>query len=178
MSLYTDEEIQDFLIFLKAYAAGKFPTDRPPDPPKLVLRLSKEKLIQQCTSKPEILISIYNSDQLDVPTATRVINFYVKNGYLPPPRGVDEVDRLKLIQAFDLDGPEQRANFARCAELIKDFFGYVTTISIFKESVQEVCAVAGNFPVDPGYRIESESGICSHVSLRTDGEPMVCQIYL
>ncbi|KAF8580357.1 hypothetical protein K439DRAFT_1662824 [Ramaria rubella] len=162
-----DDAVTAWVQFLQGYSRGHVMHHNSPKPPS---QLPKALVTSRPGPKPmpSFSVPLYPDGKIRPEVAIAVARFYAEFNFLPPPRAEAEPLRTRIIKGYNLDRPDQLANFDRCTALVHTFFDRVCTFSLFKDNVQVVVSVAGDFPVDPGYEMVPETGICSHVVLRRD----------
>ncbi|KAJ7741411.1 hypothetical protein DFH07DRAFT_837986 [Mycena maculata] len=157
------EALNEWTLFLQEYARGN--DERPPPPP---LRRSRIPVASNSKSIPAFEVPLYPRGKISSGVARTIAEFYDEWGFLPPPRADEENVRLQTIQEYNLFRQDQLANFHRCSGLVSAFFDFapICTISLFHNDVQVIVSKAGNFPVELGESLVTETSICGHVVLK------------
>ncbi|KAJ7512652.1 hypothetical protein B0H11DRAFT_1946726 [Mycena galericulata] len=155
-----DDALDQWTLWLQEYAKGH---ERPPPPP-----LRRSTPLEGPPAIPDFSIPLYPPGQISPAIARTIAEFYGDYGFLPPPRADEETIRLQAIQEYNLFRQDQLENFHRTSSLVNVFFDFapICTISLFHNDVQVVVSKAGDFPVQLGEGLVTETSICGHVVLQ------------
>ncbi|KAJ7485409.1 hypothetical protein FB451DRAFT_1229641 [Mycena latifolia] len=161
-----EDALAKWTLFLQEYAKGN---EQPPPPP---LRSTNSATSTKSRELPSFEVPLYPPGEISRETARTIAEFYDEHGFLPPPRADEESVRLQTIQEYNLFREDQAENFHRSASLVNTFFDFapVCTISLFHHDVQVVVSKSGDFPVQLGEGLVTETSICGHVVLKKNGE--------
>ncbi|KAJ7126107.1 hypothetical protein C8R44DRAFT_120168 [Mycena epipterygia] len=162
-----DLDLEQWTLFLQDYAKG---LERPPPP--LLRSASSAPANDKSSSLPSFEVPLYPPGEISPAIARTIAEFYAEHGFLPPPRADEETIRLQTIQEYNLFREDQAENFHRCSSLVNTFFQFapICTISLFHNDVQVVVSKAGEFPVQLGEGLVTETSICGHAVLKKNGE--------
>ncbi|KAJ7664316.1 hypothetical protein B0H17DRAFT_1091963 [Mycena rosella] len=157
-----DPALAKWTHFLQEYAKGN---EQPPPP---LLRSTRPKPSQL----PSFEVPLYPPGAISPETAQTIAEFYDEHGFLPPPRADEETVRLQTINEYNLFREDQAENFHRSTSVVNTFFDFapICTISLFHNDVQVVVSKAGDFPVELGEGLVTETSICGHAVLKKNGE--------
>ena len=102
----SQDELEQWQDFLRAYSQGGFPADQAPWSPPLPTMSTGER-DQPFNFDDFERAPVYEHVEIDLETAGRVKDFYARYGFLPPPRGSREPAREQCVEEYDLYSAEQ-----------------------------------------------------------------------
>ncbi|KAL7419438.1 hypothetical protein Q5752_006276 [Cryptotrichosporon argae] len=158
-----DASVEAWTSFLSDYARGQFSPDEVPAPPTPTAFRPQAASPDYAADCP-----VYYAVDIDGEAARRVQRFYVRNGFLPPPRAPLEPVRERIILEYDLYSREQVGNIESAVDLVQAVFGGLCTFTLFRDNVQVLMAVCGDPDVvkavglAPGNRLLPETSLCGH----------------
>ncbi|KAJ7064889.1 hypothetical protein C8F01DRAFT_1128623 [Mycena amicta] len=160
--------ISEWAAFLQDYSKGH---ERPAPP----LYKPPANLVAEQAPPPPLPsfdTPLYPPGEISAETAKIIAEFYHQYNFLPPPRADEERRRQAVISEYNLFRHDQTENFDRCLSLVHAIFSSpIVTISLFQNDVQVVVSKTGEFPVNAGDGMVTETSICGHVVLKKNGVP-------